>query len=216
MEVHLYAVPQGVYPGVCGSAYHTIPATRQTTPYYSGRTRPATRAGYALDDVCITRHKAAPPRIGRGVRGCVSGTVHIMSSHRFATAPHVSERNVGVSTQEARGFACVHMLLSVAMVGVLISDIDDVRAARRASFKQLNLLKKKLDRELILSLDQDGGGVDKMEFVVGMLTRHDLVDVCHPPHDDHGHHEEAHAPEPAPATPSTASEGRTAPLLGNQ
>ena len=52
--------------------------------------------------------------------------------------------------------------------------------------------------------------------VVGMLTRHDLVDVCHPPHDDHGHHEEAHAPEPPPATPSTASEGRTAPLLGNQ
>ena len=95
--------------------------------------------------------------------------------HCFVTATTVGYGDVGVSTQEARGFACVHMLLSVAMVGVLISDIDDVRAARRASFKQLNLLKKKLDRELILSLDQDGGGVDKMEFVVGMLTRLDLV-----------------------------------------
>ena len=90
--------------------------------------------------------------------------------HCFVTATTVGYGDVGVSTQEARGFACVHMLLSVAMVGVLISDIDDVRAARRASFKQLNLLKKKLDRELILSLDQDGGGVDKMEFVVGILT----------------------------------------------
>jgi chloride channel 7 len=41
--------------------------------------------------------------------------------------------------------------------------------------------------------------------VVGMLARHDLVDVCHPPH--HGHD---HAPTPAPAAPPAGGSGREA------
>jgi len=44
--------------------------------------------------------------------------------------------------------------------------------------------------------------------VVGMLTRHDLVDVCHPPHDEH------HEAHPPPTTPQ-GNGNRTAPLLSN-
>ena len=80
-----------------------------------------------------------------------------------------------ISTQAARGFACVHVLLSVAMVGALISDIESVRAERLIAFKELRLLRRKLDADLIRSLDKDGDGVDKVEFVVGMLTALELV-----------------------------------------
>ena len=37
------------------------------------------------------------------------------------------------------------------------------------------LLKKQLDPELVLSLDKDGDGVDKCEFVVGMLVKLEMV-----------------------------------------
>ena len=38
------------------------------------------------------------------------------------------------------------------------------------------MLKRRLDPDLITSLDKDGGGVDKTEFVVGMLVKLELVD----------------------------------------
>ena len=57
--------------------------------------------------------------------------------------------------------------------------------------------------------------VDISNKVVGMLTRHDLVDVCHPPHDDHGHHDPPAQPA-QPAQPAGTAEGRDAPLLGRQ
>jgi Ca2+-binding EF-hand superfamily protein len=37
------------------------------------------------------------------------------------------------------------------------------------------MLKRRLDPDLITSLDKDGGGVDKTEFVVGMLVKLELV-----------------------------------------
>lgn len=46
--------------------------------------------------------------------------------------------------------------------------------------------------------------------VAGMLTRHDLVDVCHPPHDEHEHHE-----EPTPPAAQQHGAQRNAPLLSN-
>ena len=61
------------------------------------------------------------------------------------------------------------------MVGALISDIESVRAERLVAFKELRLLRRKLDADLIRSLDKDGDGVDKAEFVVGMLTALELV-----------------------------------------
>jgi CBS-domain-containing membrane protein len=64
--------------------------------------------------------------------------------------------------------------------------------------------------------------VDIGNRVVGVLTRHDLVDVCHPPHHGHDHgggggggHAEPAAVVPSPVMP-TEETTRTAPLLANR
>ena len=52
------------------------------------------------------------------------------------------------------------------------SHIQETAALQR---KKENLLKKQLDPSIISRLDKDGNGVDRLEFVVGMLTALDLV-----------------------------------------
>ena len=42
--------------------------------------------------------------------------------------------------------------------------------------KKLELVKGSLDHDLMMSLDKDGDGVDKFEFVIGMLTKLELLD----------------------------------------
>ena len=47
---------------------------------------------------------------------------------------------------------------------------------RASQLKRAEMLKRRLDPELITSLDTDGKGVDKCEFVVGMMIKLELVD----------------------------------------
>ena len=52
---------------------------------------------------------------------------------------------------------------------------DGRRYPIASTLKRAEMLKRQLDRDLILSLDVDGNGVDKFEFVVGMLIKLELI-----------------------------------------
>ena len=156
----------GVYPirkGAAGKGDFRHPG--RAPFYYAKNLLPLALVVVVLQLLCAAVFTALEPGLdyGSAVYFC------------FVTATTVGYGDVRISTQAARGFACVHVLLSVAMVGALISDIESVRAERLIAFKELRLLRRKLDADLIRSLDKDGDGVDKVEFVVGMLTALELV-----------------------------------------
>ena len=74
-----------------------------------------------------------------------------------------------MTTQEARFCATVHILVSVTLLATFISKAQALYSGRLQELKRAELLRKQLDIELITSLDKNGDGVNKLEFVVGML-----------------------------------------------
>ena len=89
--------------------------------------------------------------------------------HCAITSTTVGYGDVELTTQSARAWACVHMMFSVAWLAALLSHIDELKAIRSSQLQRADLLKRQLDVKLVSSLDHDGKGVDKLEFVVGML-----------------------------------------------
>ena len=89
--------------------------------------------------------------------------------HCIITATTVGYGDIAVNTQSARLFASFHILISVSWLAAFVSDIENLRAVRKAQLQRLALLTRTLDQEQIFALDRDGKGVDKLEFVVGML-----------------------------------------------
>ena len=85
------------------------------------------------------------------------------------TATTVGYGDVDLTTQPARLWACVHILFSVTWLAALIGHVDSLQAARKSQLQRADLLRRQLDVAQITSLDHDGQGVDKLEFVVGML-----------------------------------------------
>jgi len=69
----------------------------------------------------------------------------------------------------------VHILINVSLLGSLFSEMVDLRDERRTSLKRYSMLHRRLDPGLLASLDKDGNGVDKTEFVVGLLVELELV-----------------------------------------
>ena len=78
--------------------------------------------------------------------------------------------DVSISTPEARLFAFFHILLSVSWLGASISQFGELKTVRQAQLTEFEMLQKQLDEKLIQSLDKDGQGVERVEFVVGMLS----------------------------------------------
>ena len=89
--------------------------------------------------------------------------------HCLISATTVGYGDVALTTQPARLWACVHILFSVTWLASLIGHVDELRVQRKAQLQRADLLRKQLDSALITSLDRNGKGVDKLEFVVGML-----------------------------------------------
>eukprot|EP00929_Paragymnodinium_shiwhaense_P032917 TRINITY_DN18183_c0_g1_i2.p1 TRINITY_DN18183_c0_g1~~TRINITY_DN18183_c0_g1_i2.p1 ORF type:complete len:242 (-),score=35.70 TRINITY_DN18183_c0_g1_i2:83-808(-) len=89
--------------------------------------------------------------------------------HCFITALTVGYGDVPLSTQRARLWATFHIAFSVAWLAAFIARIDELRQARKAQLQRYDLLLRQLDTEMIASLDRNGLGVDRLEFVVGML-----------------------------------------------
>lgn len=95
--------------------------------------------------------------------------------HCWVTATTVGYGDIGMNTQGARAWSCIHIAVSVGTLGAFIGKAGALREDRHKQLKRVALLKKKLDKDLICSLDQEGNGVDKFEFVIGMLVRLEMV-----------------------------------------
>ena len=79
------------------------------------------------------------------------------------------------STASMRLWMASHVLFSSISFAVTIADVEKARATARAEERRTALLSTKLDRELLNTLDPTGVGVDKLQFVIGMLTSMELV-----------------------------------------
>lgn len=95
--------------------------------------------------------------------------------HCMTTFTTVGYGDVSIQTDEGKMVAIFHILFSVSLLGSLISEVSTLYFNRALQLKRAEMLKKRLDPELIKSLDKDGSGVDKCEFVVGMLVKLEMV-----------------------------------------
>mmetsp|Transcript_116956 Transcript_116956/g.342511 ORF Transcript_116956/g.342511 Transcript_116956/m.342511 type:complete len:379 (-) Transcript_116956:48-1184(-) len=87
----------------------------------------------------------------------------------LVTATTVGYGDISLSTNGAKIWAFFHIALSVSWLAALISEVSQRKKMRRAELQQVQMLARQMDKELIQSLDKTGNGVDKLEFVVGML-----------------------------------------------
>lgn len=97
------------------------------------------------------------------------------SYHCFVTMTTVGYGDVTITTQGGRMVAFFHILISVTWLATFISKLQALYVSRTQELKRTDLLKKQLDEKLITSLDTNGDGVNKLEFVVGMLTKLELI-----------------------------------------
>ena len=80
-------------------------------------------------------------------------------------------------TQKGKMFVCVYLLICVVLISAVVNKIASLRAARRLKLRQVEMLRKQLDWDMIKRLDRDEGkSVSKLEFVVGMLVILGLVE----------------------------------------
>ena len=89
--------------------------------------------------------------------------------------PSTGLGDIAPTTQAGRGFAIVHMAVSVVLFATIIGTILRAHGRRSVDAKRLRLIERQLDEELIVALDRDGNGVDKAEYVLGMLTNLGLL-----------------------------------------
>ena len=106
---------------------------------------------------------------------CVHWTFALSLYHCMTTAMTVGYGDVRILTQAGKAVACFHILISVAIIGLVISEINQAAVKRRKSMEQLRLIQCRLNVELLLSLDKDNNGVDKLEFVIGMIVKLGLL-----------------------------------------
>jgi len=97
--------------------------------------------------------------------------------HCIVTATTVGYGDVTILTESGRVFAFVHIVISVSLLAALIGDVGELAEERKSSLHKLSLLKGRLDLGLMKSLDRDGNGVDKFEFVIGMLLKLEIIDA---------------------------------------
>jgi hypothetical protein len=95
--------------------------------------------------------------------------------HSMMTATTVGLGEYAPITQGARAFAVFHILVSVIFFGNFVTTLVDVQDVLAQHRKKQELLRKSPDTEMITSLDVDGHGIDRAEYVVGMLLKLDLV-----------------------------------------
>ena len=96
--------------------------------------------------------------------------------HVIWQATTVGYGDISVTLNKTRFFSGIHLLVSVALLAALITDIGILGEECRRQMKKYAEARAMLDRDLILSLDEDGNGLDKYEFVVGLLVKLEMVD----------------------------------------
>lgn len=100
--------------------------------------------------------------------------------HCVITATTVGYGDVNISAPWARRWAYVHILVSVSWLAALVGQVNASMARRKLDLQRAALLTKQMSREEVLRLDVNGDGIDKLEFVVGMLQNLG-VELCGEP-----------------------------------
>ena len=101
--------------------------------------------------------------------------------HCLVTATTVGYGDVRIVTSSGKVCAIVHILVSVCALGAIVGDIDAARSERAAQIFRAKQLTQRFDRSRLEHLladerfNQDGGGIEKFEFVVGMLLEAEYV-----------------------------------------
>ena len=100
--------------------------------------------------------------------------------HCVVTATTVGYGDTSNATQAGRVWACFHILLSVAMLGELISTLDELRAARAKTLARSEMLTTRLNGGMLDNLldhainlrplvQRDGLGLTELEFCITMV-----------------------------------------------
>lgn len=101
--------------------------------------------------------------------------------HCLVTATTVGYGDTNNSTQGGRLWACFHIMLSVCLLGELISTFDELATRRKATLERVRCLERVLDDELLDQLMtrakimrplviRDGKGLTELEFVLAMIV----------------------------------------------
>ena len=91
--------------------------------------------------------------------------------HCWVTTTTVGYGDIFISTSSGRLFAAIHILCSVSWLAALAMRLSEVMAKRKLQIACAAVVRMQLDPNLIAMLDRDGtGSVDKLEFVIGLLT----------------------------------------------
>lgn len=105
--------------------------------------------------------------------------------HCFVTATTVGYGDVKIAKQSGMRFAFFHILLSVCLLGALISNFGELKEERKKLLEKVSQLKRKLDPALMESLmlrakemrpDVDHNeGISELEFVLAMIIELEMV-----------------------------------------
>ena len=95
--------------------------------------------------------------------------------HCLVTATTVGYGDVSINTDGGKMWAFIQIIVSVSLLAAVIGDIGELSEARAAALHKMELLGGTRDFEMMKSLDTDGDGVDKFEFVFGMLAKLGMV-----------------------------------------
>lgn len=106
--------------------------------------------------------------------------------HCLVTATTVGYGDVSNGTQGGRLWAVFHILLSVCMLGELISTLDELTTRRAETLARVKQLSRELDEELLNQLmdrakqmrplvTRDGKGLTELEFVLAMIVELEVV-----------------------------------------
>lgn len=108
--------------------------------------------------------------------------------HCIVTATTVGFGDVPNSTQAGRLWACFHILLSVALLGELISTFDVLREERRVMQERIKMLTTRLTERMLDNLldhavtmrplvARDGLGLTELEFVLVMMIELKVIEI---------------------------------------
>ena len=87
----------------------------------------------------------------------------------FVTATTVGYGDVNVKSQMGRLLATLHIILSVIWLAAIIGHVKSLNDRRARQMRHVEMLKRKLDHSILETMDRDGQGVDRIEFVVETL-----------------------------------------------
>jgi len=102
--------------------------------------------------------------------------------HCINTMATVGYGDVAINGDPGRMWAFFHIAISVSILSAIYADVRTLQQKRAEASHKMKMIQGSLDVNLMMSLDKNGDGVDKFEFVTGMLAllnavKQDDVDV---------------------------------------